>query len=93
MIPKYREPTSAGEMLIEEFLKPLGMTQSTAAERMKMPLQRLNEIINGKRGITADTALRLAELLGTTSEFWMNLQVSRDLYKATRRRERALADA
>ena len=82
MIPKYREPTSAGEMLVEEFLKPLGLTQRAAAERMGIPLNRLNEIINAKRGITADTALRLADLLGTTPEFWMNLQASRDLYAA-----------
>jgi len=64
MIPKYREPTSAGEMLVEEFLKPLGLTQGAAAAKMGIPLNRLNEIINGKRGITADTALRLGELLG-----------------------------
>jgi addiction module HigA family antidote len=95
MIPKYREPTSAGEMLVEEFLKPLGLTQGAAAAKMGIPLNRLNEIINGKRGITADTALRLGELLGTTPEFWMNLQASHDLYAAIRRREkkRELASA
>jgi addiction module HigA family antidote len=71
-------------MLLEEFLKPLGLTQTTAAEKMDISLNRLNELINGKRGITADTALRLATLLKTTPEFWMNLQNAWDLYHAQR---------
>ena len=76
-------------MLVEEFLKPLGLTQAAAAQRMAIPLQRLNEIIKGKRGITADTALRLSQLLGTTPEFWMNLQAATDIYKARKRLEKA----
>jgi len=66
----------------------MGMTQSEAAKQMSMPLNRLNELINGKRGITAATALRLAELLGTTPQFWMNLQAASDLYEAARRRQK-----
>jgi addiction module HigA family antidote len=84
MIPTHRPPTHPGEMLLEEFLKPLGLTQTTAAEKMGISLNRLNELINGKRGITADTALRLATLLKTTPEFWMNLQNMWDLYHAQR---------
>ena len=76
MIPTHREPTHPGEMLLEEFLKPMELTQVDAAERMGIPTNRLNEIIRGKRGITADTALRLAKLLNTSPEFWMNLQAA-----------------
>jgi antitoxin HigA-1 len=81
-----RPPTPAGETLIEEFLRP-GLTQREAAQRMGVPLNRLNELIRGKRGVTADTALRLADLFGTSPQFWMNLQVATDLYMAARPRE------
>ena len=77
-----RRPTHPGEMLLGEFLKPMPMTQVDAADRMGISLNRLNELIRGKRGVTADTALRLAELLKTSPEFWMNLQVAWDLYHA-----------
>ncbi|MGH2365477.1 MAG: HigA family addiction module antitoxin [Chloroflexota bacterium] len=90
MIPSERPPTSAGEMLVEEFFKPLGLTQAAAAGKMGIPLNRLNEVVKGKRGITADTALRLADLLGTTPEFWLNLQNARDLYEAIARRNKEL---
>ncbi len=83
-----RPPTTPGEMLLEEFLRPAGLTQRQAAERMGVPLIRLNELIRGRRGVTADTALRLSELLGTTPQFWMNLQAATDLYAAARRREK-----
>jgi antitoxin HigA-1 len=89
MIPSHRPPIHPGEMLLEEFLKPLGMTQIAAADQMGISLNRLNELIRGKRGMTADTALRLAKLLKTSPEFWMNLQVAWDLYHA----KRALAAA
>ena len=89
MIPSHRPPTHPGEMLLEEFLKPLGMTQIDAADQMGISLNRLNELIRGKRGMTADTALRLAKLFKTSPEFWMNLQVAWDLYHA----KRALATA
>lgn len=82
MIPKHRPPTHAGEILLEEFLKPLNLTQVQAAEKMAISLNRLNELIRGKRGVTADTALRLAKLLKTTPEFWLNLQNAYDLYEA-----------
>lgn len=71
-------------MLLEEFLKPMGLTQVVAADRMGISLNRLNELIRGKRGVTADTALRLAKLLKTSPEFWMNLQAAWDLYHAKR---------
>ena len=82
MSPKHRAPTHPGEMLLEEFLKPMKVTQVQAAKKMGISLNRLNELIRGKRGMTADTALRLAKLLKTTPEFWMNLQVAWDLYHA-----------
>ena len=82
MMPRNRPPTHPGEMLLEEFLKPLGMTQSEAARQMAVPLNRLNELIRGKRGVTADTALRLAKLLKTDAEIWMNLQNQWDLWHA-----------
>lgn len=85
MIPKHRAPTHAGEILIEEFLKPLGLTQVDAAERMGMSVNRLNALIRGKRGVTADTALRLAALFETSPQFWLNLQNASDLYEARRR--------
>ena len=77
-----RPPTHPGEMLLEEFLKPLGLTQAEAATRMQMTTNRLNEIIKGKRGVTADTAWRLSALLGTSPELWMNLQMNWDLWPA-----------
>jgi addiction module HigA family antidote len=73
-------------MLLEEFLKPLELTQAAAAERMGISTNRLNELIRGKRGVTADTAIRLAQLLKTTPEFWMNLQTAYDLDEARRRK-------
>ena len=84
MVPTHRPPTHPGEILLEEFLKPLGLTQVTAAARMGIPLNRLNEIVRRRRGMTADTARRLARLLGTSPEFWMNLQTAWDLYHAAR---------
>jgi addiction module HigA family antidote len=72
---------------LEEFLQPLGITQVEAAKRMGIPLKRLYEVIHGKRGVTADTALRLARLLGTTPQFWMNIQMTIDLYHAARKLE------
>jgi addiction module HigA family antidote len=82
MIPTHRAPTHPGEMLLEEFLKPLEITQAEAAEKMGISANRLNEVIRGKRGVTADTALRLAKLLKTSPEFWLNLQNAWDLYHA-----------
>ncbi len=84
MLDLKRPPTPPGEMLLEEFLRPSGLTQVEAARRMEIPLNRLNEIIRGKRGITADTALRLARLFDTSPEFWMGLQADADLWQAAR---------
>ncbi len=91
MIPTNRPPTPPGEVLLEEFLRPLGITQVEAAQRMSIPLNRLIEVIRGRRSLTARTALRLAQLLDTTPEFWMNLQVASDLYQAKRELDRARA--
>ena len=77
-----------GEILLEEYLKPLGLGQLEAAKRLGISLNRLNEIILGKRGITADTALRLARLLKTSPQLWMRLQADWDLHEAIRRQAR-----
>lgn len=69
-------------MLLEEFLKPLGVSQSSFAARLGVSFPRLNEIIRGKRGVTPDTALRLGRVLGMSAEFWLNLQVRWDLWHA-----------
>ncbi len=76
-----------GEILAEEFLKPLGLTEYRLAKSTSMPPRRINEIVHGTRGITADTALRLSRFFGTTAQFWMNLQTRYDLAVS----ERALA--
>jgi addiction module HigA family antidote len=81
-IPTNREPTHPGEMLKEEFLIPMGITQRELAHGINVPYQRINELINGKRGVTPSTALRLAKYFGTTPGFWMNLQLRWDLYRA-----------
>ena len=82
MLPKYRPPTSPGEMLLEEFLKPLKMTQTELAKRMGVPIQRVNTLINGKRGVTAETALLLSEIFKNSPQFWMGLQMDWDLWHA-----------
>ena len=84
MLPKNGPPTHPGEMLLEEFLKPLGMSQTELADRIHVSYPRVNEIINGKRGVTPDTALRLSKLFGTTAEFWLNGQRNWDLWHALR---------
>ena len=82
-IPKNGPPTHPGEMLLEEFLKPLKMTQSELAEKLGVSYPRVNELIHGKRGITPDTALRLEKLFGMDAQFWLNLQLAWDLYQVT----------
>lgn len=72
-------PVHPGEILMEEFLKPLGMSQYRLARRLGVPARRINEIVHGQRAVSADTALRLSRLLGTSERFWMNLQVRYDL--------------
>ncbi|MBI3158264.1 MAG: HigA family addiction module antidote protein [Chloroflexi bacterium] len=90
-IPTHRPPTHPGEMLLEEFLIPLELTQRTLAEGIRVSYQRINELVNGKRGVTPSTALRLAKYFGTTADFWLNLQTRWDLYHAARK-EAALLD-
>lgn len=89
-IPTHREPTHPGEVLLEEFLTPLGLTQRELADGIHVPYQRVNELVNGKRGLTPHTALRLAKFLGTTPDVWMNLQLRWDLYHAQRDEAAAL---
>ena len=81
-IPTHREPTHPGEMLLEEFLVPMGITQRELATAIHVPYQRINEIVNQRRGVTPSTALRLARFFGMTEDFWMNLQLRWDLYRA-----------
>lgn len=82
MIPAHRKPTHPGEILLEEFLEPMELTQLELARRMGVPVQRVNTLINGKRDMTAETAILLSRTLKTTPEFWMNLQDACDLYDA-----------
>ncbi|MDP6524102.1 MAG: HigA family addiction module antitoxin [Kiritimatiellia bacterium] len=89
-IPTHREPTHAGEMLLKEFLSPMGLSQRHLAEGIGVPYQRVNELVNGRRGITPSTALRLGKYFGTTPGFWLNLQQRWDLYHAKRREEEVL---
>ncbi len=79
MLPTRRIPTHPGVMLVEEFLNPMGLTQSRLAAHIGVPIQRINEIVRAKRGVTPDTALLLSAALGTTAEFWINLQTAHDL--------------
>jgi addiction module HigA family antidote len=80
-IPTHRAPTHPGEMLLEEFLTPMGITQRDLAAAIRVPYQRINEVINGRRGVTPSTALRLSKYFGTSADFWMNLQLRWDLYR------------
>lgn len=79
MLPENRVPTHPGEVLLEEFLKPLGVSQVAFARHVGVSVQRVNEIIRGKRGVTPETAWLLSQSLGTTPEFWLNLQTAHDL--------------
>lgn len=89
MIPTHREPTHPGEILLAEFLVPMKMSQVALAAKLGVSLQRVNTLINGKRDITAETAVLLSRVFKTTPEFWMNLQVACDLYDAKKRLSRA----
>ncbi len=90
-VPTHRPPTHPGEMLLEEFLTPMNLTQRELAEALHVPYQRINEIINGKRGVTPATALRLARFFGMSAGFWMNLQLRWDLYHAQQQEAEVLA--
>jgi addiction module HigA family antidote len=76
---RHLEPVHPGEVLLEEFLKPLGLSQYRLAKSLKVPPRRINEIVHGERAISVDTALRLARFLGTSDRFWLNLQTAYDL--------------
>lgn len=89
MIPKRRKPTHPGEILLKEFLEPMSLSQVELARRMGVPIQRVNTLINGKRDMTAETAILLSRVLKTTPEFWMNLQGALDLYIAREHLEHA----
>jgi addiction module HigA family antidote len=79
MLPKNRIPSHPGAILLEDFLRPLGVSQVAFAAHIGVPLQRVNEIVRGKRGVSSETAWLLAAALGTTPEFWSNLQTAHDL--------------
>ncbi|MEI8012988.1 MAG: HigA family addiction module antitoxin [Candidatus Omnitrophota bacterium] len=79
MIPKNRVPSHPGEVLLEEFLVPMKMSQVDLARKMHVSIQRINTLINAKRDVSPETAILLSRVLGTTPEFWMNLQMTRDL--------------
>jgi len=81
-MPANRMPTHPGEMLLEEFLKPMNLTQQDLARSIRVPYQRVNELVHGRRGITPSTALRLSRYFGNSAAFWMNLQLKWDLSKA-----------
>jgi addiction module HigA family antidote len=79
MLPENRIPTHPGEILLEEFLNPLGLSQVAFARHIGVPTQRVNEIVRGKRGVSPDTAWLFAQAFGTTPEFWLNLQSAYEL--------------
>ena len=81
-VPTHRQPTHPGEMLLVEFLEPMGLSQRDLADGIHVPYQRVNELVNRRRGVTPSTALRLAKFLGTTAGYWMNLQLRWDLFHA-----------
>jgi addiction module HigA family antidote len=90
-VPTNRVPTHPGEMLLEEFLNPRGLSQRDLANSIHVPYQRINEIVNRRRGVTPGTALRLAKFFGTSAGFWMNLQLRWDLYHAQQSEAQSLA--
>ena len=91
-VPTHKPPTHPGEMLLEEFLKPMGITQQQLAREIKVPYQRVNEIVNQRRGLTPATALRLSKAFGNTPDFWLNLQLRWDLYRAQSKEARILKE-
>ena len=89
-IPTDRQPTHPGEMLREEFLIPMNLTQKELADSIQVPYQRIKEIVSGKRGVTPSTALRLAKYFGMSADFWLNLQINFDLYLAQKKEKLVL---
>ncbi len=89
-IPTHRTPTHPGEMLLEEFLIPLALTQREVAQAIHVPYQRINDLVNGRRGITPSTALRLARYFEVSAAFWLNLQLRWDLYHVQQKEAQTL---
>ena len=89
-VPTSRTPTHPGEMLLEEFLNPMGLTQRELADNIRVPYQRVNDLVNGRRGITPSTALRLAKFFNMSADFWMNVQLRWDLYFAQQDEDKVL---
>jgi addiction module HigA family antidote len=87
MLPENRIPTHPGEILLEEFLNPLGLSQVAFAAHIGVPVQRINEIVRAKRGITPETAWLFSEAFGTTPEFWLNLQTNYELVRYRPKRQ------
>ncbi len=82
MIPRNRQPNHPGEILLKEFLEPMHLAQLRLAEELNIPIQRINTLVRGRRGVSAETALLLGRYFKTGPEFWMNLQTAHDLYQA-----------
>ncbi len=89
-VPTHREPTHPGEMLLEEFLKPMEISQRDLADDIHVPYQRVNELVNGRRGVTPSTALRLAKYFGNSAGFWLSLQYRWDLYQTMKKEAQEL---
>ena len=89
-VPKYRPPSHPGEILLKDFLDPMGITQRELADALHVPYQRINELVNQKRGITPSTAIRLSKFFGNSSEFWLNLQQNWELYHVLKEEEEEL---
>ena len=89
-IPTHRAPTHPGEMLLEEFLNPMDLTQRELADAIHVPYQRINDLVHGRRGMTPSTALRLGKFFNMSPDFWMNLQLRWDLYFALQKETQML---
>ena len=89
-VPKYRPPSHPGEILLKDFLDPMGITQRELADALHVPYQRINELVNQKRGITPSTAISLSKFFGNSSEFWLNLQQNWELYHVLKEEEEEL---
>jgi addiction module HigA family antidote len=85
--PKNRPPTHPGEILLRDFLEPMGISQTELAQAIHVLYQRINELVNGKRGVTPSTALRLSKFFGNSCQFWLNLQQNWDLYHVLKEEE------
>lgn len=89
-VPQHRQPSHPGEILLKDFLEPMEISQRELADAIHVPYQRINEVVNQKRGVTPSTALRLAKFFGNSSEFWLNLQQNWELYHVLKEEEAEL---